>query len=194
MTNIISFDGFDNNEIRVTVDGRYSVYDVIRFCGKKNPRDAWNRLKNEYSEVVEKVSLHKFPGRGQRETPITDRETIEAILRLLSAHPEQSPVTSNTFYPRTETQIVAVLSAAFADLSPLSQFSVHGYRIDLFLADALIAIEIDEDGHKHYDSERELKRESLIKSALGCSFVRVNPYAADFNLGDVILEVRGLVG
>lgn len=72
MTNLITFDGFQDSEIRVTEDGRYSVYDVIKFCGKKNPRDAWNRITERFPELANNVQLHQFKGKGkgQRPTPV----------------------------------------------------------------------------------------------------------------------------
>jgi hypothetical protein len=83
MTNILRFDGFDGEEIRVTPDDRYSVYDVIKFCGKGNPRQSWKGLTEVYSEVVKKVDNYKFPGKGQRETPVANRQDILYIIGLL---------------------------------------------------------------------------------------------------------------
>ena len=137
--------------------------------------------------------MYKFPGKGQRETPVTTKATCEQILKAIGKHPDQSPVTSDKFYPRAESQVVAVLMEAFQDLSPVPQFQVHGYRIDLYLATANIAIEIDENEHTGYPASKELTRQKAIKSALGCSFVRFDPYAADFNLGRVIRQIRGLL-
>jgi len=83
MTNIIKFDGFDSTEIRTTEDGRFSVFDVIKFCGQKNPWEVWKRLCNEHSEVLTKCDNFKFPGKGQRQTPVADRAGILQIIGLL---------------------------------------------------------------------------------------------------------------
>ena len=74
MTNLIKFDGFDGSEIRVTDDGRYSVFDVIAFCGKKSQSEVWKRLCVQFPEVLTKCDNFKFPGKGQRETPVASRE------------------------------------------------------------------------------------------------------------------------
>ena len=43
-------------EIRVTPDERYSVFDVVEVIGgKKNPRDAWKVLTEQFPEVVGKT-------------------------------------------------------------------------------------------------------------------------------------------
>ena len=70
--------------IRRTPNGKCSVYDLITVVGgQKNPWDAWKRLSERYPEVLGKCEDFKFLGRGQRETPITDREGWAYILGLL---------------------------------------------------------------------------------------------------------------
>ena len=100
--NLISFEEISDSEIRVTDDGRYSVYDLIRFCtGNKNPSQLWNGDKTDrktkqkglverFPEVIRKTDNFKFPGRGQRETPIANRENILYILGLLPGAVGQS--------------------------------------------------------------------------------------------------------
>ena len=57
--------------------------------GQKNPRQTWtgdsrgNGLVVRFPEVVTKVDNFKFPGRGQRETPVTDKEGALYIIGLL---------------------------------------------------------------------------------------------------------------
>jgi hypothetical protein len=81
--NLISFEEISDSEIRVTEDGRVSVFDVIKFCGKKNPRDTWTSLCEGYPEVVGKTDNYKFDGKGQRETPVANRKNILYIIGLL---------------------------------------------------------------------------------------------------------------
>jgi len=84
MTNLIKFDGFDNSEIRVTEDGRYIVFDVIKFCGQKNPHEVWKRLQSQFPSLTTLSSSFKFPGQGQRETPVVSKSTCEAIVCILN--------------------------------------------------------------------------------------------------------------
>ena len=71
-------------EIRMTDDGRFSVYDIIEVIGgKKNPRDAWKALCEQYLEVVGKTDSYKFPGKGQQPTPVTDEHGVLYIIGLL---------------------------------------------------------------------------------------------------------------
>lgn len=74
----------DNAAIRRTSDGKASIYDLIEVVGgNKNPRQVWNNLKKRFPEVVQKTDNFKFLGRGQRETPVTDREGWAYIIGLL---------------------------------------------------------------------------------------------------------------
>lgn len=74
----------NNAAIRRTPDGRCSVYDLIEVAGgHKNPRQAWSDLKSQFPEVVQKTDNFKFPGQGQKQTPVTNREGWAYILGLL---------------------------------------------------------------------------------------------------------------
>jgi hypothetical protein len=71
-------------EIRVTPDGRYSVFDVVEVIGgKKNPHQAWDGIATTYPEVLQKVENFKFPGKGQRLTIVTNTEGLLYIIGLL---------------------------------------------------------------------------------------------------------------
>lgn len=75
----------DSGDIRVTAEGQPSVFDMIRVLGgQKNPREVWNRLIWTHPEVVGKCDNLKFPGPGQRETPVAKtKEDAYYILGLL---------------------------------------------------------------------------------------------------------------
>lgn len=65
--------------IRVTDDGRMSLYDFIEaMTGNANPIDTWNTIKDKVHEVIERIDNLKFPGPGQRNTPVITAE--DAIL------------------------------------------------------------------------------------------------------------------
>lgn len=75
----------DSGQIRMTSQGQPSVFDIIRVLGgQKNPRDAWASLIESHPEVVGKCDNLKFPGAGQRETPVAKtKEDAYYILGLL---------------------------------------------------------------------------------------------------------------
>lgn len=71
-------------EVRFTDDGRVSIYDAITFAtGLKNAYSTWSRLAATHPEVLAKCENFKFPGRGQRETPVADLQAFLEILVVL---------------------------------------------------------------------------------------------------------------
>jgi very-short-patch-repair endonuclease len=190
-------DDYNKSTIRSTKDRRFSVYDVLVTFGvvdkSANACNIYKRLIDKHPELAATVLRHQFPGRGQRPTPVADEATIRRILEMCKAAPWQAEITSDKFYPRAEVQTIKVIAEAFSDQNPIRQFYCAGYRIDLYLAEARIAVECDENGHTAYDSRKEHQRQKAIKSALACSFVRFDPYQADFNIGSVIRQIRDLI-
>lgn len=75
----------DDGEIRITPQGQPSVFDMIKVLGgQKNPHQVWNRLTETHAEVLPKCENLKFPGPGQRDTPVAkDKEAAFYILGLL---------------------------------------------------------------------------------------------------------------
>ncbi|WP_104992766.1 hypothetical protein [Deinococcus sp. NW-56] len=73
----------DAPAIRRTDDGRISVFDALQVVGAKNPRDMWKRLVDAFPEVVEICDNLRFPGAGQRLTPVTDEAGWRRIVSVL---------------------------------------------------------------------------------------------------------------
>lgn len=185
---------FEGKEIRETEDGKFSVYDYLTVVtGYKNPREIFKRLCEQYPEVRTITENHKFPGRGQHETPVTNLLGLSFISKLLKSNDSKLHLESDVYIPRTEKQINKVLIEVYKDEQPCEQFYCEGYRIDLYLAKPRIAIECDEREHSCYNKKKELKREQLLRKSLGCSFVRFNPYVDKFNIGNVIYKVNQLL-
>lgn len=87
---LITFEDTDG-QVRVTPDGRISVYDGIGFItGHKNPRQVWNDVIAKVSEVVQKTDNFQFEGKGQRPTPVA---TLQVFLEILVLLPGQVSAT-----------------------------------------------------------------------------------------------------
>ena len=62
------------------------------------------------------------------------------------------------------------------------QYTVLGYRIDLYFYEYKLAIEIDELGHNDRNTDYEIKRQREIEKELNCVFITTNPDAANINM------------
>ena len=96
-----------------------------------------------------------------------------------------------------ESNIGTVISKVFREINIVPQYKVLNgdtlYYIDFYLPDYRIAIEIDEFGHRDQSSYEEIERQTFIEAKLKCEFVRCNPDDKDFDIFDLIYEIRMLV-
>ena len=93
---------------------------------------------------------------------------------------------------RKEIEFIEELELALRPfgLEGLKQYSVLNYRIDYYIPKLNIAIEYDENNHKHYTHEKHEDRQLEIEKELGCKFIRVSDkYSNAYNIGLVIKEM-----
>jgi hypothetical protein len=64
------------------------------------------------------------------------------------------------------------------------------YRIDFYLVDYRIAIEIDEHNHDDRDPQYESNRQKQLEKKLNCTFVRCDPDDPNFSFGDLIGRIH----
>ena len=71
--------------------------------------------------------------------------------------------------------------------------NVHNFRIDLYLPDQKLAIEIDEKKHTDRDPIYEQEREEH-KLRLGCEYIRINLDAEDFKLSSCVgIKIKAII-
>jgi prophage antirepressor-like protein len=77
---------YGGSTVRSTEDQRFSVYDVLVAFGvadkPSNAKNVYDRLAASNLELTTICSKFKFPGRGQRDTPVATEEGIYQILML----------------------------------------------------------------------------------------------------------------
>ena len=186
---------------------RVSIIDVFRVLTGASSSDASTDLERIISaniEVASTIIYCKFPGQGQRDTPVCDFPTLQVLVAHLvskarmASHIKQDIMTAFgidalVMTSPIESDTIAVIIDAFAHLSPCKQFSVPPYRVDLYLKDAGVAIECDEHDHASYDAEADADRTAYITERTGCFWVRFNPHAAGFRIGTVINQIVRLL-
>ena len=83
---------------------------------------------------------------------------------------------------KKEQSVIESTKDAFKGEDIRIQYTVLGYRIDLYFYKYKLAIEIDELGHNDRNTDYEIKRQREIEKELDCVFLRTNPDAADFKM------------
>ena len=76
----------EGQQIRVTpgCPRQVAVHDLIKVVtGHNSYRQTWKDLCERYSDVVYETDVYKFPGKGQRETPVVGAKGLVTIMNLL---------------------------------------------------------------------------------------------------------------
>ena len=83
---------------------------------------------------------------------------------------------------KKEQSVIESIKDTFKGEDIRIQYTVLGYRIDLYFYEYKLAIEIDELGHNDRNIDYEIQRQRAIEKELGCVLIRTNPDTADFNI------------
>ena len=113
---------------------------------------------------------------------------IKSQLPTASDLATQLGISVESRYVRKETEIVGFVQDVLTQMMVPFEFqrNVNNFRIDLYLLDQKLAIEIDEHNHADRDPSYEKEREMYIKAQLGCKFLRINPDSDGFKLSTCI--------
>ena len=71
-----------------------------------------------------------------------------------------------------------------------TQYSVLGYRTDLYFHKYKLASEVDELGHTDRDINNEIERQKALEKELNCAFIRINANEKDFNIFKEISKIH----
>ena len=88
-----------------------------------------------------------------------------------------------------EQTIINSIKDMFEGENIQTQYSVLGYRIDLYFHEYKLAIEVDELGHADRNINNEIERQKALKKELNYVFIRINPHEKDFNIFKPINEI-----
>ena len=87
----------------------------------------------------------------------------------------------------TKTQTIkSSIKDTFEGENIQTQYSVLGYRIDLYFYEYKLAIEVDELKHTNRNINNENERQKALEKELNCIFIRINPDEKDFNISKEI--------
>ena len=79
---------------------------------------------------------------------------------------------------------------AFEGENMRTQYSVLGYRIDLYFPDYKLVTEVVEKGHKDRNIDHEIQIQKALDKEPGFKFIRIDPDEEDFNIFKAINEIH----
>lgn len=161
--------------------------DVFRLLGYACCKSAASALHPEHMRTSTELNLDVIRNGGCPPKFINTRGVKQLLSK--SRKPKASAIAERSGmevmkYLRPETEILCFLEETLTVLNIPFEFqkSVLRYKIDLYLPVQRIAIEIDENGHRHRDEAYERQRERDITQLLCCKFLRFNPDDPKFKL------------
>ena len=182
----------------VTVDGEqwFRGVEVAKVLGYKKPSGA------VYDHVTSKVILAKLLNKQKgldlslSQSSFINRQGVRELVAK-SQRPEafaisaQTGVKVETRYIRKELEIIGFVQEFLTTLNIPFEFqkSVLSYRVDLYLPQHKIAVEIDELGHADRDPNYEADREKRITEHLQCKFIGFNPDEPNFKMSHCIAKL-----
>ena len=89
-----------------------------------------------------------------------------------------------------EQTVTNSIKDAFEGENMQTQYTVLGYRIDLYFHKYKLAIEVDELGHNDRNIDYEIQRQQALERELNCVSIRMNPHAVDFNIFTEINKIH----
>ena len=81
----------------------------------------------------------------------------------------------NDIFLTKEQSVLKSIMEVFEGENMQTEYSVLGYKIDLYFHDYRLAREIDEKGHKDRNTNDEMQRQKALEKELNCIFIRINP-------------------
>ena len=89
-----------------------------------------------------------------------------------------------------EQTITNSMKDAFEGEYMQTQYTVIGYKIDLYFHECKLEIEVDELGHNDRNIDYEIQRQKALERELNCVFIRINPDEKDFNIFKEINKIH----
>ena len=150
-----------------------------------------NNLKNEQIKKYKIHGLELIDG----EKVMYPHEGVIAPVIMHSRTPESSKSKRHLGFKlrnviNCKEQTMLESKDAFEGEDMQTQYTVIGYRIDLYFHKYKLAIEVDELGHNDRNIDYEIQRQRAIEKQLRSVFIRINPDEENFNIFRAINKIH----
>ena len=189
----ITKEAFENNDIEVIIDGVNTLW-----LNKKHIELGHNNLSaitNKYDKIYKK---HRYE---LVDEPIKQPNRrflrIDLALKIIMGCRTDKSCSSkrnlgfklHDVINAKEQRVISSKKDAFEGEDMQTQYSVLGYRIDLYFHKYKLAIEVDELENADRNINNKIERQKALERELNCVFIRINPDGKDFNILKIINEI-----
>ena len=192
----ITKERLENNGIEVIVDSINALWLNERNIEEKLGHKNLPLITNKYNKICKK---HRYE--------LVDKPIKQSDRRFLHIHSALKIIMncrtdkSCSFKKNLRFKLLDVINTKeqtiinsiinkFEGENIRTQYSLLGYRIDLYFHEYKLAIEVDELGHTNRNINNEIERQKALEKELNCIFIRINPDEKDFNIFQEINKIH----
>ena len=89
-----------------------------------------------------------------------------------------------------EESVLTKLDTYLETEEKIFQHYVLGYRIDIYIPEYKLAIEVDELGYCTRDLKSEIERQKIIEEELSCEFITIDPSKENFDIVGTFSRIK----
>ena len=168
---------YENNDIEAMVDGIGTLWlnekDIEEKLGHKN----LPAITNKYNQVYKK-HRYKLVNEAKKQPNRRSLRSDLALKVIMGCKTDESCNLKRNLGFRLhdvintkEQTVLESIKDAFEGEDMQTQYSVLGYRIDLYFHKHKLAIEVDELGHADRNLSNETERQKALEKELYCVFI-----------------------
>ena len=192
----ISKKTYENNDIEVIADGIDTLGLIEKHVEEKLGHKNLTVITNKYDPVSKKhrYELVDKPKSNQTEDFLRSDFALKVIMDCRTDEScnlkRNLGFTLHDVINTKEQTVINSIKDAFEGEDMQTQYSVLGYRIDLYFHKHKLAIEVDELGHADRNLSNETERQKALEKELDCVPIRINPDEKNFNIFKEINKIH----
>ena len=184
----ITKETLENNDIEVIIDGVNTLWLNERPIEKKLSHKNLPAITNKYDKIYKKHRYElvdepiKQPNRRFLRIDLALKIIMDCRTDESCSLKRNLGFNLHDVINTKEQTVLRSIKDAFEGEDMQTQYTVIGYRIDLYFHKHKLAIEVDELGHADRNVNNEIERQKALERELNCVFIRINPDEKDFNI------------
>ena len=200
MENLMVFEGNDVNVIEINGEPMFEIYSTGMALGHtKIAKGKIYPRKDRIDANLKSAEISTLAHDGQAFINITGLKKMISMchsknkIRFINWLKENNFVQYDEVFASTTSEEIFMNNLekifSYMNLSIERQKIDNNYRLDGYIPEIDVVIEYDENGHAHYNSEKEYEREMYIKNKYS-HIVRVNDFSDVLdNVGIVVNKI-----
>ena len=176
----ITKEAYKNNNIEVIVDGIGTLWLNEKHVEEKLGHKNLTVITNKYDPVYRKHRYELVDKPKKQPNRRLLRSDLE-LKKIMDCRTDESCNLKKNLGFRLhdvintkEQTVINSIKDAFEGEDIQTQYSVLGYRIDLYFHNYTLAIEADELGHADRNLSTEIERQKALEKELDCVFIKIN--------------------